>query len=163
MKYKLGVLLLSAGFLILMGCQHSSRLSPQQRRALQVKHFKDSSYDHVFRAFKSVLQDEGYIIRNQDMQGGLIVARASKGASATSAFLAALAGSQNYRTGDMYEVSVNLEEIRKNYVESRVIIQRVSSYSQGGQSGQEILSPELYRNIYAKVFTEVARRKAQGK
>ena len=144
------------------GCA-TTQLSPQQRRALQVKHFKDSSYNNVFRAFKTVLQDEGYIIKNQDMDGGLIVAHSSKPISLGYAILAGLSGQPNYQTGTTYEVSVNLEEINKNYVESRVIIQQVSSYSQGGSQGAEIINPELYKNIYTKVFTEVARRKAQGK
>ena len=147
---------------LLTGCA-TTKLSPQQRRSLQVKHFKDSSYNNVFRAFKTVLQDEGYIIKNQDMDGGLIVAHSSKPMSLGYAVLAGLSGQPNYQTGTTYEVSVNLEEINKKYVESRVIIQQVSSYSQGGSRGAEILSPELYKNIYTKVFTEVARRKAQGK
>ena len=144
------------------GCA-TTQLSPQQRRALQVKQFKDSSYDNVFRAFKTVLQDEGYIIKNQDMTGGLIVAHSSKPISMGRAILAGLSGQRNHQTGTTYEVSVNLEEINKSYVESRVIIQQVASYSQGGSQGAEILSPELYKNIYTKVSTEVARRKAQGK
>lgn len=145
------------------GCATTPQISPQQRRAMQVKHFKDTDYNNVFRAFKTVLQDEGYIIKNQDMKGGLIVAHSSKSAGAGHAVLAVLAGTQNYQTGVTFEVSVNLEEIRKNYTESRVIIQEMASYSMGGSKGKEILSPELYRNIYSKVFVEVERRKAQGK
>ncbi|MDE0518574.1 MAG: hypothetical protein OXH36_03330, partial [Bdellovibrionales bacterium] len=108
-----------------------------------------------------ILQDEGYIIKNQDMQGGLIVAHSSKATSSGSAVLAVLSGQQNYQTGTTYEVSVNLEEIRKNNVESRVIIQKVDSYNMGGSRGNEILDPNLYRNIYRKVMVEVERRKAQ--
>ena len=146
------------------GCVTTSQLSPQQRRSLQVKNF-ESSYNHVFRAFKTVLQDEGYIIKNQDMQGGLIVAHASKSTGTGTAILAALGlgGNQNYQTGSTYEVSVNLEEIRKKYVESRVIIQKVDRFSQGGSQGREIVNPALYKNIYSKVMVEVERRKAQKK
>ena len=117
----------------------------------------------MFRAFKSVLQDEGYIIKNQDMQGGLIVAHSSKPSGSGATFLAVLSGQQNYQTGTTYEVSVNLEEIRKKYIESRVIIQKMESYSMGGARGYEIVDPNLYRNIYSKVMLEVARRKAQNK
>ncbi len=143
------------------GCA-TVQLSPQQRRSLQVKHF-EHSYNNVFRAFKSVLQDEGYIIKNQDMQGGLIVAHASKASSTGMVVLAAIAGQQNYHTGSTFEVSVNLEEVRKNHVESRVIIQKVDAYSMGGSRGREILDPKLYRNIYSKVMVEVARRSAHKK
>ena len=143
------------------GCT-TVRISPQQRRAMQVRHFEDS-YNNVFRAFKTVLQDEGYIIKNQDMQGGLIVAQSSKSASTGMIILSALGGQHNYKTGTTFEVSVNLEEIRKKYVESRVIIQRVDAYSMGGSSGNEIVDPKLYQNIYSKVMVEVARRRAQKK
>ena len=146
---------------LLTACVTTS-LSPQQRRVLQVKHF-ESSYNNVFRAFKSVLQDEGYIIKNQDMEGGLIVAHSSKSTGSGSAILAALSGQQTYQTGALYEVSVNLEAIRKQYIESRVIIQKIESYSMGGSRGYEIIDPGLYRNIYSKVMLEVARRKAQNK
>ena len=147
---------------LLTACATTKSLSPQQRRALQVKHF-ENSYNNVFRAFKSVLQDEGYIIKNQDMQGGLIVAHSSKASGSNSVFLAALSGQENYQTGTTYEVSVNLEAIRKQYIESRVIIQKMESYSMGGSRGYEITDPKQYRNIYSKVLLEVARRKAQKK
>ena len=146
-------------FLLLAGCVTTPKLSPQQRRALQVRNF-ESSYNHVFRAFKTVLQDEGYIIKNQDMQGGLIVAHSSKSTGGGLAFLAALGNNENYHTGTTYEVSVNLEEVRKNYTESRVIIQKVARYSQGGSRGGEVVDPALYKNIYSKVMVEVERRKA---
>ncbi len=147
--------------LLLAGCA-TTQISPQQRRALQVKLF-EADYKTVFRSFKTVLQDEGYIIKNQDMQGGLIVAHASKSAGVGSVALAILAKTDNYRTGFTYEVSVNLEKTGKNQVETRVIIQKTSIYSRGGSTGREILSPELYRNIYSKVAVEVQRRKAQNK
>ena len=150
------------GFLFLAGCVTTSQLSPQQRRALQVRNF-ETTYNHVFRAFKTVLQDEGYIIKNQDMKGGLIVAHNSKPTGTGVAILAAIGGADNYHSGTTYEVSVNLEAIRKNYIESRVIIQKVATYSRGGSQGREIVDPGLYKNIYSKVMVEVERRKAQRK
>ena len=147
----------------LAGCATAPKISPQQRRALQIRSFDGVKYDHVFKAFKTVLQDEGYIIKNQDMRGGLIVAQASRTHGAGYAILAGLAGSQNYPTGQTFEVSVNLDEIKKGLTETRVIIQKTSSYSMGGSHGREIFSPELYKNIYSKVSVEIERRKAQGK
>ena len=97
------------------------------------------------------------------MQGGLIVAHSSKAASSGSAVLAILYGQNNYQTGTTYEISVNLEEIRKYNIESRIIIQKVDAYSMGGSRGHEIVSPKLYHNIYAKVMVEVERRKAAQK
>ncbi len=149
-------------FMFLFVSCATTNISPQQRRAMQVKYF-ENTYNNVFRAFKTVLQDEGYVIKNQDMQGGLIVARASRRSSSTSAVFMALAGQQNYQTGTTYEVSVNLEAVRKEYIESRIIIQKVDSYNLGGSRGREIVDPKLYKNIYSKVMVEVARRTAQKK
>ena len=152
-----------AGLLMVAGGCVTTQLSPQQRRSMQVKTFENVSYDNVFRAFKTVLQDEGYIIKNQDMQGGLIVARSSKPMGSGSAILAALSGAKMYTTGTTFEVSINLESIRANHTESRMIIQQTSSYNTGGSQGREIIQPELYQNLYSKVQVEVQRRKAQGK
>ena len=169
MKLLLYILIIIKASYLLVGCTTVPKLSPQQRRALQVRHF-ENSYNNVFRSFKTVLQDEGYIIKNQDMEGGLIVAQASKQVSRgfwnyAAAFTSGLSGRQSndYRTGTSFEVSVNLEEVRKNYVQSRVIIQQVDSYNRGGLRGQEVVSPEMYKNIYSKVRTEIARREVQNR
>ena len=123
--------------LLCISCITTTPLSAHQRRSMQVKYF-NTSYNHVFRAFKTVLQDEGYIIKNQDMKGGLIVAHHSKRSGSTGFMILtnALSSRQNnYVTGTRFEISVNLEAIRKNYIESRLIIQKVDSYNMGGIAG----------------------------
>ena len=157
----------------IIGCQTTAPLTPQQRRALQVRIFSDVSYNTVFRAFKTVMQDEGYIIKNQDFSGGLIVAESqkpvssSKGQFAMAVAVGVLSGMSgnsstrnNYKTGQVFSWSVNLEEIQNKTVESRLILQKKDFYSQGGQRGREILDPEIYRNIFVKVLQEIERRKA---
>ena len=154
----------------LTACQTVEPLSPDQRRALQVRSFSNVSYNTVFRAFKTVMQDEGYIIKNQDFEGGLIVAESQKQAGAggfeilhaVSIGLSGGGGSapQRYRTGQVFSWSVNLEEIKKNVVESRIILQMKDLYSGGGHTGREVLSPGTYQNIYVKVQREINRRKA---
>lgn len=146
----------------MVGCATAPQLSPMQRRSLQMRTFENASYDTVFRAFKTVLQDDGYVITNQDMNGGLIVATIQKTDSG-SAFWAAMAGTQNYRTGEGFQLSINLEKLNKNTVESRLIIQKLEQYSMGGQQGHEILDPAMYRSFYDKVRVEVERRKASGR
>lgn len=148
----------------MVGCATAPQLSPIQRRSLQMRTFDNSSYDNVFRAFKTVLQDDGYVITNQDLNGGLIVANIQK-TDNSSAFWAALSGNhnQNYRTGEGFQLSVNLEKINKTTVESRLIIQKLEQYSMGGQQGHEILDPEMYKSFYDKVRVEVERRKASGR
>ncbi len=48
-----------------------------QRRAMQVKTL-DASYEMTFQAVKSVLLDDGYIIKSQDFAGGMILAEGAK-------------------------------------------------------------------------------------
>lgn len=157
-------LILTLSFVIFLGaCQTKPPMSAQERRALQVRTFNDVSYSNVFRAFKTVLQDEGYIVKTQDMQGGLIVAKAQKKAGGIGFFSVFGGNNNNYKLGETFEVSVNLEEISKNTVESRVIVQKEESYSRGGSVGNEIVAPGLYKNIYQKVQVEVERRKAKGR
>lgn len=147
--------------LLIVGCASQPTMSPQQRRQLQTRVFQHTSFDTVFRAFKTVLQDEGYIIKNQDMSGGLIVATIEK-TDSSSGFWAAMAGNHNYRTGEGFELSVNLEKVGSG-VETRMTIQKLEQYSQGGSQGHEILDHDLYQSFYNKVRTEVERRKAEGK
>lgn len=156
-------LIVSALVLVsLVGCVSAPKLSAQQRRSLQMRTFEGSSYANVFRGIKTVLQDEGYVISNQDMNGGLIVASVQK-TDGNGAFWAAMGGNRNYRTGESFEVSFNLEEVGKNIVESRMIVQKKEQYNMGGQTGNEILDAELYQNLYRKIQVEIERRKAHGK
>jgi hypothetical protein len=144
-----------------VSCATRPQLSSQQRRSLQVRTFK-ANYENSFRAIKSVLQDEGYVIKNQDMQGGLIVAEKSM-TDNSSRIWAALAGSSQYRTGEGFDVSFNLEMIGPMSTESRLTIQKHETTNLGGKQGEEILEPELYKSIYQKIQTELARRVASGK
>ncbi|MBN2676267.1 MAG: hypothetical protein JXR30_03385 [Alphaproteobacteria bacterium] len=68
--------------LSLLGCMAGGSTGPvafsdAQRRAMQVK-THDANYDMVFYAVKSVLLDDGYIIKSQDYAGGMILAEGSQ-------------------------------------------------------------------------------------
>jgi hypothetical protein len=147
--------------LFLVACAVTPPMSPQQIRAMQMRSFEDTSYENVFRSIKTVLQDEGYVIKNQDMVGGLIVGSIQR-TDGMSNFNMVFNAGKNYRTGESFEVSVNLEKVGKT-VETRMTIQRMESYSMGGTQGNSILDPETYKNIYEKVSVEIKRRQAQGK
>ena len=155
-------------FLFFLSCQTTAPLSSDQRRTLQVRTFSSTSYNTVFRAFKTVMQDEGYIVKNQDFEGGLIVAESQKSESSGNIFVMGVIGGltsshpndNHYRTGQIFSWSVNLEQIQKNAIEARIILQQKDLYSSGSQSGREILDPQIYQNIYAKVNREIQRRKA---
>ncbi|MGB9765839.1 MAG: hypothetical protein ACPLZD_10880 [Candidatus Saccharicenans sp.] len=64
-------------------CTPEPKLSPMQIRQITTKLF-DSDYETVFRACLTVFQDQGYIIKNTDMDSGLIVASIDKETSAGS-------------------------------------------------------------------------------
>lgn len=154
--------LMVSAFLFLNACvQPGPQLTPQQRRALQVKTY-DTSYDNVFKAIKTVFQDEGYIVKNQDFAGGLILAQKETTAGAGNAFWAAMAGDKNYVTGTGFEISANMEAINKNTTEVRLILQSKTTTSLGGSAGRELLQPEVYRAIFEKIVVEIERRKARG-
>jgi hypothetical protein len=147
--------------LLLTACAITPPMSPQQIRAMQMRSFEDTTYENVFRSLKTVLQDEGYVIKNQDMAGGLIVGTIQR-TDGMSNFNMVFNAGKNYRTGESYEVSVNLEKVGKT-VETRMTIQKMESYSMGGLQGNPILDPETYKSIYEKVSVEIKRRQAQGK
>lgn len=162
MKYISSILLLS---FLLQSCafMESTKISPQQRRAMQIKTFRDTSYNNVFRAFKTILQDNGYIIQNQDYKGGLITAEAQKTNSAAIFFASISSDPRDRAIGRSFQVTVNLEKIAKKIVETRLILQEKKQYQLGGTTGSEIVNPKLYKTIYQKVSVEIKRRQAQGR
>ena len=138
------------------------KLTPQQRRALQVRTF-DATYDNVFKGARTVLQDEGYIIKNQDFQGGMILAQKETSSSSGYIFLATMSqDNQSHVTGKSFDVSFNLEEINKNSVETRMTLQNVVKTNTGGTSGREIVDAKVYNALYNKITVEIKRRKARG-
>lgn len=155
--------LLTVVLILAASCASKPEMSTAQIRAMQLHDFESTTYENVFRAFKSVLQDQGYQIKNQDLAGGLIVATVQKTDSMAGWHRFWGGNDSNFRTGEGYEVSVNLEKVGKAVVESRVSIQKLEQYNMGGSQGDVILDPEMYKNLYQQVRTEVERRKAQGK
>jgi len=149
------------GFFLQSGCATLSEVTPAERMAMQTQVFENTSYENVFQSFKTVLQDDGYLIKNQDQGGGFIVASVDKNDKASS-FFAAINGSPQYRSGDGFELSINLERVTNTTIRARTTIQRVERYSLGSQEGEEVLEPTIYRNFYDMVRVEVAHRGALG-
>lgn len=159
--------------LIMNSCAILPPMTPQEKRAMQVRSY-DTTYENVFRAFKNVLQDEGYVIKNQDMTGGLITA--SKKTSNSYQYGSGLSiggihlggGTQNgnmgrYPTGDEIEASINLEKINKNTTETRMNLQSTKSFSDGQDEQHEITDLNTFSSIYQRVSVEIERRKAMGR
>lgn len=127
--------------------------------------YEQTSYENVFRASKTVLQDDGYVIKNQDLQGGLITGIIQKSKSTThKVFGLDVSTSDDTEVrGGGNEASVNLEKVSNSVTEVRVVFQRTTSYEKGGDTGEEVLDPDAYRTFFRKVQVEIERRKAQGK
>lgn len=155
--------------IFLSSCATRPPMSIPQRRSLQMRTFSHS-LDNVFKAFKSVLQDDGYIIKNQDYAGGMLLAQ--KETSYGGGTLIDIAGvfgdvsvrqNQNRVIGKGYEVSISFDAINKNLIETRLTLQQITSMSQGGKRGREVVDAKMYKAIYDRVLIEIQRRKARGR
>jgi len=78
------------GFMFFVGCAVQPQLSPLQKRQITTRLF-DAGYENTYRSILTVLQDQGYIIKNTDMNTGLINAtidrEAGKGSQVTQALI----------------------------------------------------------------------------
>ena len=77
--------------LMLLGCatpDSAINLSPMQKRQITTRQI-EGSYENVYRATMTVLQDQEYIIKNTDMASGLIVANIDRETSKGNQFLQA--------------------------------------------------------------------------
>jgi hypothetical protein len=143
------------GALFVASCSSVPKVSPAQRHDMQVRTFEGAKLDGVFRAFKTVLQDESAIIRSQDVVSGIIVASLQKTTKEGAFWLMLGWEAEKYHVGDDYELTVNLTQ-GENGVESRLSIEKLKHYMLGGQGGEEILSTNLYARFYERVQNEVS-------
>ncbi len=165
-------LLLFSSVAFLISCQTAPQLTSNQRRVIQTKHFVAASYENVFRSFKTVLQDEGYIIMNQDKDGGLIVAEATETipfsnhtlASKTMnhPFMLKTTPPQQTPAVKTLLASINLESVSKDLVEARIVLREKDIYVNGMRTGREIINPRQYRNLFVQVLRQIEYRKALG-
>lgn len=150
-------LLLVTLLLPLTACLATTTWTPDQRRNLQQREF-DTDVVTLFNAIKSILRDDGYIITNQDVDGGLIVA--SKDISSASFFTVFISNQQNDISGKAYKLSFDLEKITESRTRTRLTINEMIKYKGGGERGAELVKPEVYNAIYRALTYEVAKRNA---
>jgi hypothetical protein len=143
-------------------------LSPMQIRQITTRSI-DGSYKDVFKATLTVLQDQGYIIKNTDMNSGLITASVDRATSAGSRFWQIMALGYAYDEGSAVEVSCVLDEANEKTIELRINIQEVK-YGQtsrlSGTTEQEtktIYDEKIYQSLFNEIQTEVKRREAIGR
>ena len=137
-------------------CATGSSLTPAQLRAMQKRTFESTTYDIVYRSFKTVLQEDGYTLRKQDPAAGLLVAYSQK----SNRFWASMSEQPSYRTGEGFAVLVRIDRVDGRAVESTLTLRKLEQFSMGGQDTEDILEGPLYARLYAKVRAEIERRKA---
>jgi len=152
---------------IIMGCATGPQLSPMQIRQITTK-LINGSYDDTYRATLTVLQDQGYIIKNTDMESGLIVANVDRASSTGSQVTQAILLGYVSDKGTEVEVSCMVNKLSNTNTEIRLNIQE-TNYGQSSiwsgtskQKVKQIYEPELYSKIFNEIEVEVKRRQAMN-
>lgn len=161
MKKFYPVFLLSVFF---VGCATTPVISPMQARAITTRHM-EAGFEDIYRACITVFQDQGYIIKDTDMNTGLIVAQVDREASKSSQFWQAFWAGAVYNKGTLVEVSCMVNKINDTSSDVRMSVQE-TTYNQWGGKAQikQVYDEELYKNLFNEILTEVKRREAiQGK
>jgi len=160
MKGLLTNLLILLIFLLQFGCSTAPQLSSMQVRQLTSK-IIEGSYEDVFRASMTVIQDKGYVIKNTDMNSGLIVANVDKETASGSQFLQALFVGSVYDKNTVVEVSETINKLSEKSQEIRLSIQE-TQYSANGnkQDIKQILDEKMFQNFFNEITLEVKRREA---
>lgn len=151
--------------IIFLNCAVGPQLSPMQIRQMTTK-LISGSYEDSYRASLTVLQDQGYIIKNTDMASGLIVANVDRASDAGSQFAQALFLGYVADKGTEVEVSCMVNKLSNTNTEIRLNIQETnygqsskwSGYSK--QNARQIYDPDLYHKIFNDIELEVKRRQA---
>lgn len=154
-----------AVMLVILGCAAQVQLSPMQKRQITSRLF-ESHFETTYRAVLTVLQDQGYIIKNTDMDTGLINATIDREAGMGSQFVQSLLMGYVADKGSELDASFMVNKINDTRTEVRVNIQE-SKYGQdskwsssGKQSVKQILDPDIYNQLFNEIQTEIKRREA---
>mgnify|MGYP001241455201 FL=1 len=147
----------------LVGCAAGPQLSQMQIRQLTTKMI-EGSYENVFRATMTILQDQGYVIKNTDMNSGLIVANIDRETSGGSQFMQALFLGSITDKNTVIEVSATVNKLSEQNQELRLNIQE-TNYSGSGakQKINQIYDEKVYQNLFNEITLEVKRREAMNK
>jgi hypothetical protein len=139
-----------------------------QVREITTKLF-ESDYETVFRSTLTVLQDQGYVIKNTDMASGLILGYADRKTAFGSQFLQALLVGHVSNKGADIEASCMINKINDTSSEVRINIQE-ATYGQAsalsGTSKQDtklIRDLKIYKALFNQIGVEIKRREAMKK
>lgn len=159
--------IISAVFIVMLfaNCTTVPQLTPMQKREITTR-LLNSNYDNTFRATLSVLQDQGYIIKNTDMTTGLINAVIDRQSTGGSQFAQALLLGYVADKGSEIDASFMINSISDTQTEIRLNLQeskygQTSSWSSSSKTNvKQILDPEIFSNLFNAIQFEVSRREA---
>ena len=136
-----------------------------QVRELTTKLF-ESDYETVYKSTLTVLQDQGYVIKNTDMAAGLILGTADrKTAFGSQLFSALMLGFVAHKGTDI-EVSCMCNKINDTSTELRMNVQEAkygqsSVYSGTSKTDSNLIrDPKIYKALFDQIAVEVKRREA---
>ncbi len=168
MKFKKSItsaILIGFAALFIGSASTGPTLSPMQIRQITTRTF-DGNYENTFRATMTVLQDQGYVIKNTDMQSGLIVATIDKETSGGSQFAQALFIGYVADKGTVIEATCTISQLSKTSTDLRIIIQE-TGYGQASawtgtskQSAKRIYDANIYKVLFDQILVEIKRREA---
>lgn len=148
---------------LFVGCATAPQLSQMQIRQLTTKMI-EGSYDNVYRATMTILQDQGYVIKNTDMNSGLIVADIDRETSGGSQFAQALFLGRITDKNTIIEVSATVNNLNDTNQELRLNIQETNYTGSGGKNSiKQIYDEKVYQNLFNEITLEVKRREAMNK
>jgi hypothetical protein len=143
------------------GCATSeAKLSPMQVRQITTRQL-ESTYENVYRASMTVLQDQGYVVKNTDMASGLIAANIDRSASKSSQFWQIAIVGDVYDKGTFIEVTITVAKINDTLQEIRMNVQETGYNEFGGKTNvKQIADPKFYDALANQINIEVKRREA---
>lgn len=152
--------LLIITIIIITNCASAeSKLSPMQKRQITSRIY-DSDYETVYRATLTVLQDQGYIVKNTDMLSGLIVTEIDRETSKLTQFFQSIFGDVTDK-GTLIEVSCMADKISDNSTELRINIQETKYGADGSkQEVNRLYDEDTYQQLFNEIGVEIKRREA---
>jgi hypothetical protein len=150
--------------ILCVGCAtEETPLSPMQKRQITTKQV-EGSYENVYRAAMTVSQDQGYIVKNTDMDSGLIVASIDRETSKSSQFWQEFWVGEVYDKGTFIELTLTVGKINEALQEMRMTLQEARYDQRGGKTDiKQILDPKIYQELANQITVEVKRREALGR
>lgn len=160
------LMLVCAIALLGSGCaSRASRanFSPMQKRQITT-HQIEGSYENVYRAAMTVLQDQGYVVKNTDMASGLIVASVDRETSKSSQFWQAFWIGDVVDKGTFIEATITVGIINDSLQEVRISLQETRYNRYGGKTDiKQLVNPAAYQELANQITVETKRREALGR